>query len=76
MQSTGEVACFGDSFFDAFCKALASSGYKIPMQGNVFVSFGGTELKRRTLNSVRKLQKWVTRFLQRNTQPNFSPNTG
>ena len=55
MQSTGEVACFGENFFDAFCKALASSGYKIPMEGNVLISVGGTELKRRTLNSVRKL---------------------
>ena len=55
MQSTGEVACFGENFFDAYCKALTSSGYKIPMKGNVFISVGGTELKRRTLNSVRKL---------------------
>ncbi len=55
MQSTGEVACFGDNFFDAFCKALAASGYKIPMDGNVLISVGGTELKRKTLNAVRKL---------------------
>ena len=55
MQSTGEVACFGENFFDAYCKALAASGYKIPMKGNVLISVGGTELKRRTLNSVRKL---------------------
>jgi len=55
MQSTGEVACFGENFFDAYCKALAASGYKIPMRGNVLISVGGTELKRRTLNSVRKL---------------------
>jgi carbamoyl-phosphate synthase large subunit len=55
MQSTGEVACFGENFFDAFCKALASSGYKIPTKGSVLISVGGTELKRRTLNSVRKL---------------------
>jgi len=55
MQSTGEVACFGENFFDAFCKALAASGYKIPMKGNVLISVGGTELKRKTLNAVRKL---------------------
>ncbi|MHB1908076.1 MAG: carbamoyl-phosphate synthase (glutamine-hydrolyzing) large subunit [Nitrososphaerales archaeon] len=55
MQSTGEVACFGDNFFDAYCKALGSSGFKIPMSGNVFISVGGTELKKKTLNSVRKL---------------------
>jgi carbamoyl-phosphate synthase large subunit len=55
MQSTGEVACFGENFFDAFCKALGASGYKIPTSGNVLVSVGGTELKRKTLNAVRKL---------------------
>jgi len=55
MQSTGEVACFGDNFFDAFCKALGASGYKIPMKGNVLISVGGTDLKRKTLNAVRKL---------------------
>lgn len=57
MQSTGEVACFGENFFDAYCKALGSSGFKIPMQGNVFVSVGGTELKRSILNAVRKLSE-------------------
>jgi carbamoyl-phosphate synthase large subunit len=55
MQSTGEVACFGETFFDAYCKALSASGFKIPQKGSVFVSFGGTELKKRTLASVRKL---------------------
>ncbi|MDG7001036.1 MAG: ATP-grasp domain-containing protein, partial [Nitrososphaerota archaeon] len=63
MQSTGEVACFGENFFDAYCKALASSGYKIPMEGNVLFSVGGTELKRRTLNSVRKLAEMGYKIL-------------
>jgi carbamoyl-phosphate synthase large subunit len=57
MQSTGEVACFGDNFFDAYCKALSSSGFKIPLEGAVFVSVGGTELKRSILNAVRKLSE-------------------
>lgn len=57
MQSTGEVACFGENFFDAYCKALGSSGFKIPATGSVFVSVGGTELKRSVLNAVRKLSE-------------------
>ncbi len=57
MQSTGEVACFGENFFDAYCKALGSSGFKIPREGSVFVSVGGTELKKRILNAVRKLSE-------------------
>ena len=30
MQSTGEVACFGKNFYDAFLKSLISAGYNIP----------------------------------------------
>ncbi len=55
MQSTGEVACFGETFFDAFCKALVASGFKIPKKGTVFVSVGGKELKKKSLNAVRRL---------------------
>jgi carbamoyl-phosphate synthase large subunit len=55
MQSTGEVACFGETFFDAFCKSLVASGFKIPKSGTVFVSVGGKELKRKSLTAVRKL---------------------
>lgn len=31
MASTGEVACFGDNKYEAFLKALSSSGYKLPI---------------------------------------------
>lgn len=81
MQSTGEVACFGENFFDAFCKALAASGYKIPMKGSVLVSVGGTELKRKTLNAVRKLAEMgysiyatehTAEFLQKHGLENIS----
>ncbi len=63
MQSTGEVACFGENFFDAFCKALGASGYKIPMEGNVLISVGGTELK---AQNAERRQKII-----RNEIPNF-----
>jgi carbamoyl-phosphate synthase large subunit len=33
MVSTGEVACFGKEFEDAFLKSLTASGFKIPLQG-------------------------------------------
>jgi carbamoyl-phosphate synthase large subunit len=56
MQSTGEVACFGSDFFDAFYKALTAAGLQMPKEGaNIFVSVGGTELKHRLLQSVRRL---------------------
>jgi carbamoyl-phosphate synthase large subunit len=58
MQSTGEVACFGSDFFDAFYKSLTAAGFQIPRNGgNIFVTVGGTELKRRLLQSVRKLHE-------------------
>jgi len=31
MASTGEVACFGDNKYEAFIKAIISSGYKLPI---------------------------------------------
>jgi len=44
MRSTGEVACFGETFEEAFIKALLAAGYNIPIKGgNVFISAGGEE---------------------------------
>ena len=48
MQSTGEVACLGEDFNEALLKALIAAGYKIPEPGgNIFISVGGPELKKR-----------------------------
>ncbi|MGI0132705.1 MAG: carbamoyl-phosphate synthase (glutamine-hydrolyzing) large subunit [Thermoplasmata archaeon] len=56
MQSTGEVACFGPTFPDAFVKALIATGVRmIPPGGTAFLSVGGTELKERMLPSVQRL---------------------
>ena len=33
MQSTGEAACFGNSFYDALSKGLTSVGYNLPDKG-------------------------------------------
>ncbi|MFN3621673.1 MAG: carbamoyl-phosphate synthase large subunit, partial [Nitrososphaerales archaeon] len=51
MRSTGEVACFGSSFFEALIKALIAVGYKIPKpNGNILITVGGIQLKDRILN--------------------------
>jgi len=55
MRSTGEVACFGETFQEAFYKALEASGLKIPLEGNVLISVGGTELKHQILPIAKKL---------------------
>ncbi|MBI2937451.1 MAG: carbamoyl-phosphate synthase (glutamine-hydrolyzing) large subunit [Thaumarchaeota archaeon] len=58
MQSTGEVACFGSSFFDALSKAMASAGYKTPRPGgNILITVGGTGMKKRILPLVETLQQ-------------------
>ncbi|HXX05735.1 MAG TPA: carbamoyl-phosphate synthase (glutamine-hydrolyzing) large subunit, partial [Candidatus Bathyarchaeia archaeon] len=38
MQSTGEAACFGDSFYDALAKGLVSVGYSLPKEGSVLIT--------------------------------------
>jgi carbamoyl-phosphate synthase large subunit len=50
MLSTGEVACLGDTFADAFSKALQSAEFRIPsMGGSVLITVGGNEPKRRAV---------------------------
>jgi carbamoyl-phosphate synthase/aspartate carbamoyltransferase/dihydroorotase len=39
MASTGEVACFGDNRYEAYLKAMISTGFKIP-QKNILLSIG------------------------------------
>ena len=55
MQSTGEAACFGSSFYDALSKALTSVGYSLPRSGAALVTIGGTENKERLLPTVALL---------------------
>ena len=44
MSSTGEVACLGDDFNEAFLKSLLSTGYRIPKKG-VMLSTGTLKQK-------------------------------
>ena len=57
MQSTGEVACFGDSFYDALSKGLASVGYNLPNNGAALVTIGGTENREKLLPTIALLKK-------------------
>ena len=48
MLSTGEVACLGENFSDAFSKALQSAEFNIPPKdGAVFISVGGDEERKK-----------------------------
>lgn len=39
MSSTGEVACFGDNRYEAYLKAMMSTGFQIP-QKSILISVG------------------------------------
>jgi len=55
MASTGEVACIGDSFEEAFLKALLSVGYKFPKK-NILLSTGPFESKALFLPEAKRLK--------------------
>lgn len=56
MQSTGEAACFGESFYDALSKALISVGYNLPEEGTALVTIGGEENKEKLLQTAASLK--------------------
>ncbi len=55
MASTGEVACQGDDFEEAFLKALLSVGYKLPIH-NILLSTGPVSAKAAFLESAKILR--------------------
>ncbi len=54
MASTGEVACMGDSFEEAFLKALLSVGFSFPRK-NILLSTGPFESKALFLPQAKRL---------------------
>jgi carbamoyl-phosphate synthase large subunit len=74
MASTGEVACFGRDFHEAFIKALISVGYKFPIK-SVLLSTGPVESKSEMLEAIRAFARigiriyatgGTARFLEQN----------
>lgn len=54
MLSTGEVACFGKSRWEAYLKGLISTGFTLPKRA-IFISFGGVYSKNEMFESVKTL---------------------
>lgn len=74
MASTGEVACFGDDLYEAFLKAMISTGFEIPKK-NILISIGKTEDKADFLNAARKLvQNGFSLYATRGTAEFFKEN--
>lgn len=63
MQSTGEAACFGNSFYDALSKGLTSVGYNLPERGTALVTVGGATNKEKLLPTIAKLKHLGFRIL-------------
>ncbi len=55
MASTGEVACFGDSYAEALLKSMQSAGQRIPKK-NILISLGKEENKIKLLTSIKSLE--------------------
>lgn len=56
MSSTGEVACFGKDFYEAYLKSLLSTGFALPSK-TVLLSLGGDEAKEKLLSTAKLLHK-------------------
>ncbi len=61
MTSTGEVACIGDDFNEAFLKSLISVGFRLPLN-SILISAGPIESKADFLKSMRTLATMSLRF--------------
>ncbi len=61
MASTGEVACLGQDFDEAFLKALTSVGYRFPIK-SILISSGSIESKSELLEPMRQLVKLGIKF--------------
>jgi carbamoyl-phosphate synthase large subunit len=61
MASTGEVACLGDDFNEAFLKSFISVGFKLP-QKTILLSTGPIDSKAEFLESTRTLGNMGFKF--------------
>lgn len=56
MASTGEVACFGKDKYEAYIKALISTGFQVPNK-NILLSIGSFKEKMEMVPSVKTLHR-------------------
>ncbi|MFH1528538.1 MAG: carbamoyl-phosphate synthase (glutamine-hydrolyzing) large subunit [Bacteroidota bacterium] len=75
MSSTGEVACLGDDFNEAFLKSILSVGFKIPEKG-VLLSTGTVKEKAEFLDELRMLRNMGLKFYGTGGTVSFYRNNG
>ena len=57
MASTGEVACFGENRYEAYLKAMLSTGFRLPKKRIALLSIGTHKHKTELLPSIRTLSQ-------------------
>ncbi len=75
MASTGEVACFGDDFNEAFLKSLISVGFRLPKK-TILLSTGPIDSKAEFLQSTRILSSMHFRFYATEGTAHFMRKNG
>jgi len=75
MVSTGEVACLGDDFNEAFLKSLLSVGGR-PRAETVLLSTGPIDSKAVFLESTRRLEEMGVRFYATKGTADFMAKNG
>jgi carbamoyl-phosphate synthase large subunit len=75
MSSTGEVACLGDDFNEAFLKSLIAIGQKVPVMG-VLLSTGTPKSKAEFIDELKILQKRGLKFYGTKGTADFYKNNG
>jgi len=75
MSSTGEVACLGDDFNEAFLKSLLSTGFRVPQKG-ILLSTGTLKSKAEFLEETRTLAKLGIKFYGTKGTADFYKNNG
>jgi carbamoyl-phosphate synthase large subunit len=74
MQSTGEVACFGNSFYDALSKAYMAAGYSLPLTGSALITVGGQKNKEKLLPIVSLISSLNYKMLATEHTAEFMEN--
>jgi carbamoyl-phosphate synthase large subunit len=75
MSSTGEVACLGDDFNEAFLKSVLSIGFKIPEKG-ILISTGPLQKKANFLEEMKMLQTYDLNFYGTQGTTDFYAESG
>ncbi len=75
MASTGEVACLGDDFNEAFLKSLVSVGFKLPRK-TILLSTGPIDSKAEFLEASRTLAEMGFKFYATRGTADFMETNG